>query len=171
MSSARSVFFEYVQSILIAVVLALLIRTFIFQPFYIPSGSMEPTLQVRDRIIVSKFYYRFTEPEIGDVLVFKYPVNESQDFIKRVVGRPGDVVELRDSQLYVNDIMIPESYIKEPHYGDFGPLEINAGEYFVLGDNRNNSKDSRDWGIVPEDNLVGKAHIIFWPLNRIGVIE
>lgn len=162
---------EYIESILIALVLALIIRTFIFQPFYIPSGSMEQTLLIGDRIIVSKYSYYFNQPILGDVVVFKYPLDPKRDFIKRVIGTPGDVVEIRDSQLYINDMIIPEPYVLDQDFGDYGPIEIPEEHFFVLGDNRNNSQDSRSWGLVPEDNLVGKAQVVFWPVNRIGKIR
>ncbi|MDW7675408.1 MAG: signal peptidase I [Bacillota bacterium] len=162
---------EYLESIVIALVLALIIRTFVFQPFYIPSGSMEPTLAIGDRIIVSKFSYYFNEPVLGDVVVFKYPLDPSRDFIKRVIGVPGDIVEIKDSQLFVNGLIIPEEYVPPLDFGDYGPIEVPKEEYFVLGDNRTNSQDSRSWGFVPEENVVGKAQAIFWPFNRIGAIR
>lgn len=163
---------EYLESIAIALVLAIVIRTFVFQPFYIPSGSMEPTLQVNDRIIVSKFSYKFnSEPDLGDVIVFKYPLDPQRDFIKRVIGTPGDIVEIQDSQLYVNDQLIPEAYIAAGEFGDYGPIQVPEESFFVLGDNRNNSQDSRSWGFVPQKNLIGKAQIVFWPLHRINLIR
>lgn len=161
---------EYLESIIIALVLALIIRTFLFQPFFIPSGSMEPTLQVGDRIIVSKFTYYFNELKLGDVVVFKYPLDPKRDFIKRVIGVPGDVIEARDSQLLVNGLIVPEPYVPRD-YGDFGPVEVPEQHFFVLGDNRTNSQDSRNWGFVPEENLVGKAQVIFWPISRLSVIR
>jgi signal peptidase I len=162
---------EYLESIVIALVLALIIRTFLFQPFYIPSGSMEPTLQIGDRIIVSKFSYYFGEPKLGDVTVFKYPLDPKRDFIKRVIGLPGDVVEIKESQLYVNGLIVPEPYVPQKEYGDFGPVEVPEQHFFVLGDNRNNSQDSRSWGFVPKKKLVGRAQVIFWPINRAGTIR
>jgi signal peptidase I len=162
---------EYLESIVIALVLALIIRTFLFQPFYIPSGSMEPTLQIGDRIIVSKFSYYFSEPKRGDITVFKYPLDPKRDFIKRVIGLPGDVVGIKDSQLYLNGMIVPEPYVLHQEYGDFGPVVVPEQYFFVLGDNRNNSQDSRNWGFVPKKKLVGKAQVIFWPFNRAGTIR
>lgn len=170
--NAKWLFKDVAESILIAVVLAFLIRIFVFQPFYIPSSSMEPTLMPGDRIIVNKFIYRFREPARGEVMVFKYPLDPKRDFIKRVIGLPGDSVEIKDSTLYINGKKVDESYLPENlAFNDYGPVKVDKGAYFVLGDNRNNSEDSRFWGFAPRKNVVGKAILIYWPLNRIGLID
>ncbi|MBO8137732.1 MAG: signal peptidase I [Desulfotomaculum sp.] len=161
---------EIIESVVIAVILAVIIRTFIVEPFYIPSGSMEPTLMINDRIIVSKVSYYFGEPERGDIVVFKYPKDPSKNFVKRLIGKPGDVVELRSSKLYVNGQEVPENYLLPGiRYADYGPVKIPDGHYLMLGDNRNNSEDSRYWGFLPEDLIIGKAVLIYWPIDRIGV--
>lgn len=161
---------ELIESIAIAVILAVIIRMFIIEPFYIPSGSMEPTLQINDRIIVNKLAYNFGEPERGDIVVFKYPKDPSRNFVKRLIAKPGEVVELRDSKLYINGKLIEEDYLPEGmEYVDYGPLKVPEGEYFMLGDNRNFSEDSRFWGTLPEDNIIGKAVLIYWPINRVGL--
>lgn len=175
---------ENVEAILIAILLALFIRTFIVQAFKIPSGSMKPTLQIGDHILVNKFTYGvdlpFTDvtiipggrPERGDIIVFEYPVEPDKDFIKRVIGIPGDVVEIRDKTVYVNGKPIDQGYTmhtedhvipvgKNPR-DNFGPVRIPENEYFVLGDNRDNSYDSRFWGFVEEETIKGKAFIIYW---------
>ncbi|HEV8677033.1 MAG TPA: signal peptidase I [Methylomirabilota bacterium] len=170
----KSVVREYAEAILIAVLLALLIRTFVVQAFKIPSGSMIPTLLVGDHILVNKFVYRFRDPARGDVVVFKYPVDEHRDFIKRVIGLGGDEIYIKDRQVFVN-CRPPESTcqpIKEPwaYYEDrmglggetFGPVRVPPGSYFVMGDNRNNSQDSRYWGFVKREKLKGQAFIIYW---------
>ncbi|MEG6615316.1 signal peptidase I [Peptococcaceae bacterium 1198_IL3148] len=161
---------ELLESVVIAVVLAIVIRMFVIEPFYIPSGSMEPTLMVNDRIIVSKLSYHFEQPEYGDIVVFKYPMDTSRNFVKRLIGEPGDTVELKDSKLYINGEAMPESFLPAGlQYDNFGPIEVPAGQYFMLGDNRNNSEDSRYWGFLPEDLIVGKAVFIYWPLDRLSI--
>ncbi len=168
----KSALREIAESLVIAVVLALLIRAFIFQPFYIPSGSMEPTLQIQDHIIVNKFVYRFHEPERGDIVVFRYPLNPKKDFVKRLVGKPGERVEIRNSRIYVDGREIPEKYLPPGlRYQDFGPVLVPENSYLMLGDNRNNSEDSRVWGPLPRENIIGKAMLVYWPLDRIQLLS
>jgi signal peptidase I len=169
----KSVVREYVEAILIAVLLALLIRTFVVQAFKIPSGSMMPTLLVGDHILVNKFLYRFRDPARGDVIVFKYPVEEHRDFIKRVIGLPGETIYVKDRHVYVNcppaeSACMP---VKEPwaFYEDrmglgesSGRFDVPTGSYFVMGDNRNNSQDSRYWGFVKKEKIKGRAFIVYW---------
>jgi signal peptidase I len=156
------------------VLLALLIRTFVVQAFKIPSGSMIPTLLVGDHILVNKFLYRFRDPVRGDVVVFKYPVDESRDFIKRVIAVGGEDVYIKDRQIYVNcrppgpacrPLQDPWAYY-EDRIGlsseTFGPVHVPAGSYFVMGDNRYNSQDSRYWGFVKVDKIKGKAFLVYW---------
>ena len=162
--------YEYGKSLFWAMLISLLLITFVVQAFYIPSGSMRPTLQVGDRILVNKFIYRFTEPERKDIIVFKYPVEPNRKFIKRVIGVGGDKVQIIRGQVYLNNKPIEEDYILNQGYSNYGPVEVPENNYFVLGDNRNNSEDSRFWGFVPEDNIVGQAFMIFWPLNRIRLL-
>lgn len=163
---------DIVEAVLIAVILAVLIRMFVIQPFYIPSSSMEPTLKPGDRIIVNKFIYRFKEIQRGDVMVFKYPLDPSRDFIKRVIGLPGDTLEIRDSVLYINDNKIAEPYLpKGLRFGSYGPVKIPQDEYFMMGDNRNNSEDSRVWGFLPREKVVGKAFVVFWPIDRVKILH
>jgi signal peptidase I len=183
----KSLVREYGEAIVIAVLLALVIRTLVVQAFTIPSGSMMDTLLVGDYILVNKFLYGaeipFTEwrlpglraPEQGDIIVFKYPQDEKRDFIKRIVGRPGDVVQVRGQQVFVNGRALTESYIKHSGtpLGGGGelycgyayacePTRIPADSYFVMGDNRDNSQDSRYWGFVRRDKIKGKAFLIYW---------
>ena len=163
---------ELIESIVIAIVLAIIIRTFLFEPFWIPSRSMEPTLQISDRIIVTKFSYWLSEPKRGDVVVFEYPLDTSKDDVKRVIGLPGEKIEIRDSKLYINDILVEEPYLPtELKFPDFGPVEVPENAYFMMGDNRNNSIDSRDWGFVERELLIGKSQFIYWPLDRIGRVK
>ena len=175
---------ENVEAILIAIVLALFIRTFVVQAFKIPSGSMEPTLQIGDHILVNKFIYGVkipylrktiipvSEPDRGDIIVFRYPEDPDKDFIKRVIAVPGDTVEIRNKIIYVggaavkNDVGVhTDSRVLSGainHRDNLKPLTVPAGSYFVMGDNRDNSYDSRFWGFVEERSIKGKAFIIYW---------
>lgn len=170
----KSVVREYVEAILIAILLALLIRTFMVQAFKIPSGSMIPTLLVGDHILVNKFIYRFRDPARGDVIVFKYPQDEHRDFIKRVIAVGGETVLIKDRQVYINcQPPAPACQpIREPwaYYEDrlsawsetSGPHRVPPGSYFVMGDNRHNSQDSRYWGFVRGEKIKGKAFLVYW---------
>lgn len=168
---------ETLDASIFAALLSLLIITFVVQAFYIPSGSMEPTLQVDDRILVSKFSYRLGSIERGDVIVFHYPLNPGKDFVKRVVALGGETVELRDGVVLINGRPITELYPTALAGGDractsnYGPQKIPEGQLFVLGDNRCNSEDSRFFGFVPAPNVVGKALLIYWPPQRLGLVR
>lgn len=170
---------EVVESALIAIVLVfLVIRPFVVQSFYIPSGSMEPTLMERDHILVNKFIFRFREPKRGEVIVFRAPKSWTddgieRDYIKRLIGLPGDVIEVRsDGYLYRNGRRVKEPYIKEPIWSyTMGPVKVPKGKVFVLGDNRNNSNDSHRHGFLDRNRIIGKAMFTFYPFNRIGVIR
>ncbi len=168
---------ETLDASIFAAVLSLLIITFVVQAFYIPSGSMEPTLQIDDRILVSKFSYRLSPTHRGDVVVFHYPLNPGKDFVKRVVGLGGETVELRDGVVLINGAPIKELYPTALAGGDractsnYGPQRVPAGQLFVLGDNRCNSEDSRFFGFVPAPNVIGKALLIYWPPQRIGLLR
>ena len=171
---------EIAKVVIIALVIALGIRTFLLQPFIIPSGSMLDTLHIGDRLFVTKFSYGIHlpfmskeivstgEPQRGDIIVFPYPEDPSQDYIKRVVGIPGDVLEIRDKQLYRNGEAVQEAYIKHTDSTLMGrrdnmpPTTVPSGKVFVMGDNRDQSMDSRFWGFVNKDTIVGKAFVIYW---------
>jgi signal peptidase I len=187
---------EYAEAIITALILALVIRAYVVQAFKIPSGSMIPTLLIGDHILVNKFIYgteipfsgnrilAFRQPEKGDVIVFKYPENPKKDFIKRVVGTEGDVIAERDKVLYVNGKPVVEPFAR--HFDrlirmndprdNFGPVSVPEGKVFVMGDNRDQSYDSRYWGFVDVEAIKGKALIIYWSwspentvrFNRIG---
>lgn len=195
---------ETIEAILVAFAIALVIRTFVIQAFKIPSGSMIPTLQIGDHLLVNKFLLGtpvdipFTnihlfrmpglrKPERGDIIVFKYPEDPSRDFIKRVIGIEGDVIESRNKTLFVNGRMVVESYVQyadsSVKSGDmdrrdnFGPIKVEKESVFVMGDNRDQSYDSRFWGFVKRSEIKGKAIIIYWSwdsertwvrFNRIG---
>lgn len=132
--------------------------------------SMEPTLHNGELILVNKLAYRFSQPTRGDVIVFYFPRDPEQEYIKRLVGLPGDKVRVDNGKMYVNDQLVDEPYIAAaPNYP--GEWVVPAGQFFVLGDNRNNSYDSHNWGSVPGEYVVGKAVFIYWPFERLGIIE
>jgi len=184
----KSTFREYAEAIGIAILLALVIRTLVVQAFTIPSGSMMDSLLVGDYILVNKFLYGaelpLTEwrmpgirnPHRGDIIVFKYPQDEKRDFIKRIIGTPGDVVQVRGRQVFVNGKPLNEPYVRRVegalgHGGDLtfcgfayacDPTTVPPGSYFVMGDNRDNSQDSRYWGFVKQEKIKGKAFLIYW---------
>ncbi len=166
------------RSLILALALALLVRVLVAEPRYIPSDSMMPTLQVRDRLVVEKVSYRLHDPNPGDIVVFQPPpqlqtqgFRANQAFIKRIIGLPGQRVEVRQGVVYVNSYALTEPYIAEPPEYEFGPLTVPADQYFVMGDNRNNSNDSHIWGFLPKDNIIGRATLRFWPLERISFIQ
>jgi len=191
----KSVVREYFESLVIAVVLALFIRTFVVQAFKIPTGSMEQNLLIGDHLLVNKFVFGpavshiektllpMTDIRRLDVVVFKYPEDPERDFIKRVIGLPGDTIELRNKRVYVNGQRLEEPYVyylEDPPpipqemdpsgdlqgSGDprvqYGPVSVPAGQYFMMGDNRDNSEDSRYWGFMPRENVKGRALVIYW---------
>ncbi|MBE9223374.1 signal peptidase I [Cyanobacterium stanieri LEGE 03274] len=167
---------EIVKTVVMAVVLSFGIRTFVAEARYIPSSSMEPTLQINDRLIIEKMTYRFREPQRGEIIVFDATEAIEQlgwngAFIKRVIGLPGDEVIVRDGDVMVNGQILKESYIQEAPKYDFGPVVVPDNSYLVLGDNRNNSSDSHVWGYVPDENIIGRATVRFWPFHRLGGID
>ncbi len=160
---------DWVISILIAVVLAFFIRYYIVELYMVEGPSMRPTLLNGERLVVNKFIYRFKAPQRGDVLVFRYPKDPSRDFIKRVVAVPGDSIEMKDGRIFLNGQLLNEPFILERTRGSFPLKEVPEGHIFVMGDNRNNSEDSRfsDVGFVPFDLIKGKAVVVFWPLDQM----
>ena len=180
----KSAFREYSEAIIIAIILAIFIRTFVVQAFKIPSGSMEPTLLIGDHILVNKFIYGIkipflrktlipvSKPKHDDVIVFIYPVDKSKDFIKRVIGLPGDTIEIFDRKILINGNHYKDSYgyysnrkkdsFHSPGVNHYGPIHVPENHLFVMGDNRYNSYDSRFWGFVPLKSVKGKAFIIYW---------
>ena len=168
---------EWAESLVVAFILAMIIRIFIVQAFKIPTSSMEPTLMRGDRILVNKFIYRFKEPERWDIVVFKYPLNPKKDFIKRLAAKEGEKITIINGRVFIDNKMVDNPYLSEyySNQGDYGRenLKINIPEdnLFALGDNSFNSKDSRYWGFVPRKNLIGKAFLIYWPLNRIKILN
>lgn len=163
---------DWIISILIAVVLAFFIRYYIVELYMVEGPSMRPTLLNGERLVVNKFIYRFKTPEKGEVIVFRYPSDPSRDFIKRVIATPGDTIEIKDGRVFVNGQLLNEPYILEKTRGSFTIATVPEGRIFVMGDNRNNSEDSRfkDVGFVSYDNVKGKAIMIFWPLDHIKTL-
>ena len=183
---------RWITEFIVIVIIVLLIRTFVAQAYNIPSGSMKPTLLVGDFILVNKLVYRFSEPQRGDIVVFKYPIDPNIDFIKRIIALPGEEVEVRNNQVFINGKPLPlievgrgeENGVRKVIYEevlpegikhkvqfyedfpfskrDFGPVVVPPNHYFVMGDNRDNSEDSRYWGFVPRENIVGKAFVIYF---------
>lgn len=165
---------EWGKSIGLALLLAFGIRTAVVEAFVIPSGSMEPTLQVGDRILGNKFWFWFAAPHRRDIVIFSPPASAelaAGALVKRVIAVEGDVVEVRGGQVIVNGKPITEPYIKERPQYLLPPTRVPQGMLFVLGDNRNASYDSHAWGFVPRDNLKAKAFARYWPLNRIGLLQ
>ena len=183
----KSTIREYFEAIVTAVILALFVRTWVVQAFKIPTGSMENNLLIGDHLLVNKFVFGPAPTALeqavlpvrdvrrGDIIVFKYPDEPERDFIKRVIGLPGDTLELRDKKIYINGQPLDEPYV---HYIDathaasevtsfdvrerYGPVTVPQGEYFVMGDNRDNSQDSRYWGFLKRNYIKGKAVLIYW---------
>ena len=162
---------ELFPSLFAALILVIVIKTFIAQLFWIPSRSMEPVLLINDRIIVTKFSYWDKEPQRGDIIVFRFPKDTSKHLVKRVIGLGGENICIRDNKVYINGTLLDEPYIKNEKYQDFGPVVVPNGHYFVLGDNRDSSEDSRSWGYVPARLVVGKVQYRYWPLSRAGKIH
>jgi signal peptidase I len=211
MRRKKSILREWVEVILTAFILYLVIVTFVIQSFHIPSSSMEPTLKVRDRLFVSKFSYGLSlpfsdkkvfrrHPSRGDVMVFRYPgdpcprlsirliapavyfltfkrinLDYHKDYIKRVIGLPGELLEVREGKVYINDKPLNEPYVyhsvEDLSFNHYGPVTIPSDSYFMMGDNREGSSDSRVWGFLERKYIKGRALFIYWPPKRIGIIR
>lgn len=155
-----------------AVVLALLVTTFVVQPFLVEGSSMEPNLHSGERLLVSKLEYRLRSPRRQEVVVFRYPADPRVRYIKRVIGVPGDTVMIRGGEVWLNGRPLEEPYLIQETWGDFGPARVPGDKFFLLGDNRGNSKDSRypDVGFVAERQIVGRAVAVYWPPGDVGSI-
>jgi signal peptidase I len=166
-------FLEFLIILFVAFALVFgVVRPFVLEAFYIPSESMVPTLEVGDRVFVNKFVYRFGEPQRGDIVVFKSVEGGEEELIKRIVALPGDKIAVQDGVLFVNGEPQEEPYLNA-QFSDsehFGPTTVSGGEVFVMGDNRDNSRDSRFFGPVPIENIEGEAFVSFWPPSHIGFL-
>jgi signal peptidase I len=177
MSKGKKESWEWLKAVVIALVLAFVIRHFLFAPVIVDGESMMPTLEHNDRMIVNKISYAFGDPERFDIIVFHAPAGK--DYIKRVIGLPGDEIEYRNDVLYVNGEPVEEPYLdelKQAYNGDrltrdFQAVTVPEGELFVLGDNRGRSKDSRDIGTIHIDEVIGKANVVFWPVSNIRIAK
>ncbi len=188
--SGRRLLVEYGSILVIALAIAFVLQAFVVKPYRIPTPSMVPTLDKGDRILVARFLYHFTSPSRGDIVVFKYPLDTHVVFVKRLIGLPGDTLSLRSGSVYVNGVRQREPYVARQPDGSpvptvpaapiagstlsqpwslNQPYKVPAGEYFMMGDNRLDSNDSRVWGPVPSKDIIGKAFFIYWPLSRIGL--
>lgn len=174
-SPTWKVWWENIQILVIALILALLVRSYIAEPRFIPSDSMIPTLRISDRLVVEKLSYRFRNPEMGEIVVFDPPPQlqeqgylKDQAFIKRIIGKPGQTVEVKNGKVLINNVQVEEPYIAEPPKYTLRPVRVPENSFFVMGDNRNNSNDSHVWGFLPKDYIIGRALFRFFPFNRMG---
>ena len=165
----KSMIRELLETVISAGIIAFIVITFIGQVTVVRGASMEPTLHDRERLIANKISYRFEPPERNEIIIFKPPIGIKRNYIKRIIGIPGDKIEIVNGKIYVNDQVLEEPYVKHRSYENMPPTIVPADSFFVLGDNRPNSSDSRYWGFVPRKNVVGKAWVVFWPLNKIRI--
>jgi len=158
---------KWVLGIIVTVLLiGGLLRWGVWQPYLIPSPSMEPGMTPGDRILVNRLAYRWWAPARGDVVVFAFPKDTKRTFVKRVIGTEGETVELHDNKVFVNGNAIQEPYVKPGDYPPYGPEIVPVGRVFLLGDNRRESEDSREWGLLPKNYLLGKAWLLYYPFQR-----
>lgn len=164
---------SWTRDIFFAALTAILIVVFIVQPVKVEGTSMQPRLLDQERIFVNKFIYHFSNIGRGDIVVFWYPKDPTKSFIKRVVGLPGENVEVRSGVVFINGKPLPEQYVTAEYfdYASYPPQTVPPGSYYVLGDHRNSSNDSRHWGTVPSENVFGKAVFRYWPVSKLGLIN
>jgi signal peptidase I len=163
----------WVRDILFAVGTAIIIVVFLYQPVKVEGTSMLPELRDSERIFVNKFLYRIEDINRKDIVVFWYPKDPSKSYIKRIIGMPGDTVEIIDGAVYINEQLLTEPYV-DPRFADnrsYPPVYVEPGHYYVLGDHRNQSNDSRMWGLVPIKYIYGKAVFRYWPVDKIGILD
>jgi signal peptidase I len=162
----------WVRDIIISIAIAVVVIVFLYQPVKVEGTSMMPWLHDQERIFVNKFVYRFEEIRRGDIVVFRFPLDPNKSYIKRVAGLPGDEVELIRGELHINGRRVEETYVPDEFQdaSTYPPITVPDDSYYVLGDHRNTSNDSRTWGTVPRNFIVGKAVFAYWPINRFGVL-
>ena len=172
-SSSMVEFRGWIKDILLAIVISFLMVVFLYQPVKVEGTSMQPELLDQERIFVNKFVYHFEGIQRGNIVVFWYPKDPSKSFIKRVVGVPGDVVQIRDGQVYINGQLLQERYVPTGYQDldSYSPIRVKEGYYYVLGDHRNASNDSRSWGLVPRKYIYGKAVFRYWPVEKAGFLD
>lgn len=161
---------EIVETAVLTVLIFLAVR-FVIQSFHVEGPSMQPGLNSSNYVLVNKVAYLFHAPERGDVIVFHYPLDTTRDFIKRIIGLPGDTIKTDSTHVWVNGVLLNEPYIQAPLNPAAQTWKVPANDYFVMGDNRPVSDDSRDWGFVPKNFIVGKAVIVYWPLKSWEIIN
>lgn len=168
---------ENIQIVAIALIFSILLRIFVAEPRFIPSDSMIPTLTIGDRLLIEKISYHFSPPKLGDIIVFEPPLalqeqgfTKEQVFIKRIMGTPGHTIGVKNGQVYLDGQAIQEDYIDYPPDYEWGPEKVPEKQYFVMGDNRSNSRDSHVWGFLPEENIIGRAVFRFWPFSKFGLL-
>lgn len=174
-----SLWVEMIQTLGLSVLMAFGIRQFVAEARVVPTGSMQPTVEINDRLVVEKISYLFQDPGRGDIIVFQAPEealaaanSDTNDaYLKRVIGLPGETIEVADGKVFVNNQALEESYIKAPPRYTWGPNVVPEGHYLVLGDNRNGSSDGHVWGFLPEEAIIGKATARFWPPSRVGGLD
>lgn len=172
-------FLDFIETIVIALAIFVVVYRFLFQPHQVKGNSMYDNFHDGEYLLTDKVAFRFREPKRGEVIVFKAPQNEEYDYIKRIIGLPGDKIKVAQGQIYLNGESLNEAGYLDPriktnpgHFAKEGQtLTVSSQEYFVVGDNRNNSSDSREWGLVPKNNIVGRAWFRYWPINQIGLID
>ena len=171
-------FLDIIEVAVIALAIFVLVYLFLFQPHQVKGNSMHPSFEDGQYILTDKISYRFSEPQRGDVVVFKAPKNEKLEYIKRIIGLPGEKVKISNGNVMINDELLNEDYLQSSLTTSAGAYLMEGetgyladGEYFVMGDNRNHSSDSRDWGFVPVENIMGKTFFRYWPLTQFGVIH
>ena len=172
MSSWKTEIKEWLEAIIIGVVAVMVIHSFVAEPYMVDGPSMNPTLQSRERVVVNKMSYHLGEPQKGDVIVFEYPRDRSRSFIKRVIATAGDTIEITDGKVYVNDQLLEEDYILDTTRTEYPKITVPQGTVFAMGDNRNNSMDSRsaEVGFIPLELIKGKATLILWPLGQFNFL-
>lgn len=159
---------EALEVIVIAVVMAIVLKAFIVEMYWVPSESMVPTIMVKDHVVVTKFNYWLREPERGEIVVFESPVEKNKNLIKRLIGVPGDTIEFKDNVLYINGEQVQEDYLSDEVFtADYGPITVPEEMYFMCGDNRQRSYDSRSWGFVSKEQIIGKGVAIYWPIKHL----
>lgn len=163
----KSMWQELIETVVSAGIIAFIIITFIGQVTVVKGASMEDTLFNRERLICNKIVYRLTEPKHGDIVIFKPPIDQNHNYIKRVIAIEGDRVKIVDGKVYLNGEKLEEDYVEHRSFESMAEITVPKDSYFVLGDNRTNSSDSRFWGFVPEKNIIGRASVVFWPITKV----
>lgn len=168
----ESTVWEFVKVIAISLLIVIPIRAYVAQPFIVEGASMEPNYHNGEYLIIDELSYAFNTPQRGEVIVFRYPLNPSDFFIKRIIGLPGETIEIKDSKVFADNNPVDERYLpKNLQTGPDKTVQLADNQYFVMGDNRTASSDSRIWGPLPKKNITGRVFVRLWPINRIGIVQ